>query len=499
MPQPIVEQIDEYPNDGQLVFIRGMISTDYLDRGEIIPVAWSPFWEAMTEAGYVRPMDEQMIPDAMSVFPTIQQVIDMISAGATTLPGQRILDVRGDDTGLWVRVGTSEEASREFRVDWPSLDEVLSSIREIRDETKEYADDPEGAVQAAVGALRAELVSYNGIASSAAEVALDAAEDSVSAATRAEQAAASIEAKTGIGFGDVVATYTSGDFRALDLNVAGLYRIRGGTGYVTNMPVTTAGLWWNLILLDTADTGGANTKLFLAHSATSNVIYACVKYGATWGAWAAINAAAPGSMTLATATAATPATTSVLISPAVLQQAIRTYLTGSSSGVPTAIGQQISVAADAAAVRALIGAGTSDLSLGTTADTAKAGNYTPTWGEVSGKPTTFTPATHQHVATEITDSTATGRSVLTAATQAAARTAIGAGTSNLAIGTTASTAKAGNYTPTWTEVSGKPTAFPPETHQHAVADIPALNGKSIQVVSALPGSPDPNTIYFVTG
>uniref|UniRef100_A9U7M1 Predicted protein n=1 Tax=Physcomitrium patens TaxID=3218 RepID=A9U7M1_PHYPA len=45
----------------------------------------------------------------------------------------------------------------------------------------------------------------------------------------------------------------------------------------------------------------------------------------------------------------------------------------------------------------------------------------------------------------ITDATATGKSVLTAANQAAARTAIGAGTSNLAIGTTASTVAAGNH------------------------------------------------------
>ena len=55
----------------------------------------------------------------------------------------------------------------------------------------------------------------------------------------------------------------------------------------------------------------------------------------------------------------------------------------------------------------------------------------------------------------IADATAVGKSVLTAATAAAARTAIGAGTSDLAIGTTASTAKAGNYTPSVAEVSGR--------------------------------------------
>lgn len=68
-------------------------------------------------------------------------------------------------------------------------------------------------------------------------------------------------------------------------------------------------------------------------------------------------------------------------------------------------------------------------------------------------------ASHTHTAAQISDASATGRSVLTAADAAAARAAIGAGTgsSNLAIGTTATTAKAGNYVPTWAEVTGKPT------------------------------------------
>jgi len=48
------------------------------------------------------------------------------------------------------------------------------------------------------------------------------------------------------------------------------------------------------------------------------------------------------------------------------------------------------------------------------------------------------------VTTDITDSTAIGRAILTAADAAAVRSAIGAGTSNLAIGVTGSTAAAGN-------------------------------------------------------
>jgi hypothetical protein len=68
--------------------------------------------------------------------------------------------------------------------------------------------------------------------------------------------------------------------------------------------------------------------------------------------------------------------------------------------------------------------------------------------DLAGKAAT----THTHTASQISDSTATGRSVLTAADATAARTAIGAGTSNLVIGTSSSTAKAGDYIPTKADV-----------------------------------------------
>lgn len=59
---------------------------------------------------------------------------------------------------------------------------------------------------------------------------------------------------------------------------------------------------------------------------------------------------------------------------------------------------------------------------------------------------------HTHTASQISDSTTTGRAVLVAVDASAARAAIGAGTSNLAIGTTSTTAKAGDYAPTKADV-----------------------------------------------
>ena len=71
-------------------------------------------------------------------------------------------------------------------------------------------------------------------------------------------------------------------------------------------------------------------------------------------------------------------------------------------------------------------------------------NATVTGGGGGGGPIT---------ANQITDSTTVGRNVLTAIDAAAARGFIGAGTSNLAIGTSSTTAKAGNYQPTAANIS----------------------------------------------
>lgn len=73
-----------------------------------------------------------------------------------------------------------------------------------------------------------------------------------------------------------------------------------------------------------------------------------------------------------------------------------------------------------------------------------------TWGTLDGKPDTFPPSGHTHVRSEISDATTVGQALIAAIDPQAARAAIGAGTgngtSNLAIGTTATTAAAGNHT-----------------------------------------------------
>ena len=47
------------------------------------------------------------------------------------------------------------------------------------------------------------------------------------------------------------------------------------------------------------------------------------------------------------------------------------------------------------------------------------------------------------------------------------------------IGTTETTAKAGNYTPAWGEVASKPTAFPPSSHADTLVTVAADTASGI--------------------
>ena len=113
--------------------------------------------------------------------------------------------------------------------------------------------------------------------------------------------------------------------------------------------------------------------------------------------------------------------------------------------------------------------------VGTTATTAKAGDYQPTWAQVGGKPTTFAPAAHGHPFTEITGTATVGQiPTLDISKISGLQTELDNkldAVDALEIGTTATTAKAGNYQPTWAQVTGKPTTFAPAAHTHAWVDI----------------------------
>lgn len=88
-----------------------------------------------------------------------------------------------------------------------------------------------------------------------------------------------------------------------------------------------------------------------------------------------------------------------------------------------------------------------------------------TGGGGGGEPTPVT-------SDDITDASEVGKEVLTAANQADARAAIGAGTSNLVIGTTATTAKAGNAVQTAAQTTA--TAIAPGTGTNVQAILAEL-------------------------
>lgn len=84
----------------------------------------------------------------------------------------------------------------------------------------------------------------------------------------------------------------------------------------------------------------------------------------------------------------------------------------------------------------------------------KLGDGTTAWTALAYFDDKSAPISHTHTASQISDSTTVGRSVLTAADAAAARSAIGAGTSSLALGTTSSTAMRGDRTFAFSEITG---------------------------------------------
>lgn len=122
----------------------------------------------------------------------------------------------------------------------------------------------------------------------------------------------------------------------------------------------------------------------------------------------------------------------------------------------TTIGRNLFKAADAPAIRTLIGAGTSSLVIGTTNTTAKAGDYVPAWSEITSKPTTFAPTAHTHLWADLTDKPTTFAPT---------------------IGSTATTAVAGND-------ARLADARTPLTHVHPASNISDSSGIGRSILTA---------------
>lgn len=118
-------------------------------------------------------------------------------------------------------------------------------------------------------------------------------------------------------------------------------------------------------------------------------------------------------------------------------------------------------------------------------------------GAPSTWPSTFPPSAHSHPASQISDASAVGRQVMTAADQQSARAAIGAGTgngtSNLTLGTTSSTAAPGNHVHTASAVGFTPTGGITATDvQAAIVQAASTGGSST-------GGGDVKNVYYVSG
>ena len=123
-----------------------------------------------------------------------------------------------------------------------------------------------------------------------------------------------------------------------------------------------------------------------------------------------------------------------------------------------------------------------------------------TTGATTGQVLTFdgsewspdAPSAGTVTSTSISDSTATGRAVLTAADAATARGAIGAGTSNLVIGTTAGTAAEGNRAASTTAIGMVELATNTEatTGTDTTRAVTPAGVKAVVDALSIPDSPD---------
>ena len=188
-PSPNRRDYYNFPPLGQTVRIKGLVSTTYLRRGETMVVRWTQFWEEFAYQNYIDVVGMVEEPSANEYFVTLSDVWELIAAGAQTMPGEKILGMRANNTTVYLRVGVDMASSREYAVEWPQLTEIVTQVAMIRDEVRELSDEAQAQLAAGVETLRRQLVDYNGIATAAAQLALDAAEEAKSSSSESGKSA----------------------------------------------------------------------------------------------------------------------------------------------------------------------------------------------------------------------------------------------------------------------------------------------------------------------
>lgn len=291
---------------------------------------------------------------------------------------------------------------------------------------------------------------------------------------------------TGVSMGTTLTASDDGFFP--DFQAPGHTQVIAVSG-VYRTPLTSL---YGLVLSLLPDPSGEDDGLRVVTQSGEYVLTDTIDSGvpdpATGSPGEALVVAEDGTLTYSPiAAGGTPDWDAVLNKPATFPASTHTHLAAEISNSSN-LGRAVLSAADAPSMRVLIQAAPNTTvsfpGFGTTASTAAPGNhshpastmpFTPTgalnstnvqaaieeaatlggaggvadWDTLVDKPATFTPSPHTHAATEISNASLVGRSVLTAFDAQTARAAIGAGTgngtSNLALGTTATTAAAGNH------------------------------------------------------
>jgi hypothetical protein len=179
---------------------------------------------------------------------------------------------------------------------------------------------------------------------------------------------------------------------------------------------------------------------------------------------------------------------------------VRTELNALVAGAPGALDTLKEIADQLASDESAVGALTT--AVGTKVPQSRTVNGKPLTADVSlgASDVGAAPTVHTHTASQISDASVVGRQVLTAADAAAARSAIGAGTSSLALGTSSSTAKPGDWKPTAADVSdGTAVGRGVLTAASADAGRQALNVYALAAGASVAGLPANSIIVQATG